>query len=233
MPSTEPEDVGGRPRREDDVRQPDERQAGGEDDEEEGGGEHPGREPPGAVGMARRPGGGGTVEAQSLGGAAHGIPTHSAEPSPRCWCFQIGVRALSVSMTARQASKACPRCGAAAATTTARSPTSQGARAVDRGDPERLGGREDLLADGAHGLHGGGVRGVLEAGHRRRRGRGRGRPRRRGRHLRTRGGGRRRAPRRRTAARRARRRARPRRHRWPWSSSGIGRRNDSRAAVVG
>ena len=29
-----------------------------------------------------------------MAGLAHGIPTHSVEPSPRLWCFQIGVSRL-------------------------------------------------------------------------------------------------------------------------------------------
>ena len=51
-----------------------------------------------------------------------GEPTHSSVPSPKRWCFQIGTSALSVSISAREASKASPRCAAVVAMTTAMSP---------------------------------------------------------------------------------------------------------------
>ena len=50
------------------------------------------------------------------------MPTHATEPSAKLCCFQIGTRAFTSSINSLPAAKASPRCPAATATTTARSP---------------------------------------------------------------------------------------------------------------
>src|SRR5690606_22893535 len=59
----------------------------------------------------------------TLGGPPHGRPTHSSVPSAKFWYFQIGTLLLRSSIKARAAAKASARWAAAAARTTARSPT--------------------------------------------------------------------------------------------------------------
>src|SRR5690606_26488828 len=60
------------------------------------------------------------------GRAQPSAPTHSLSPSSKTWCFQIGTRCLTVSTSSSQATKACLRCGAATAQTSAESPISSG-----------------------------------------------------------------------------------------------------------
>src|SRR5690606_26692284 len=66
-----------------------------------------------------------TCHGESLDGAGgHGVPTHSDVPSAKSCRFQIGTEARRSSISLEAAANASPRCGAAAATTTAASPIS-------------------------------------------------------------------------------------------------------------
>ena len=67
-------------------------------------------------------------------GEDYALLTHSLSPPANRWCFQIGTVCLISSISARQASKASPRCALDTATTTARSPTLQVADPVHGGD---------------------------------------------------------------------------------------------------
>src|SRR4029077_645977 len=67
----------------------------------------------------------GTLRTEPEDFPAHGVPTHSAVPSSKRWCFQIGTEAFKMSIRSRQASNAWVRCGQDTASTTARSPTAR------------------------------------------------------------------------------------------------------------
>jgi hypothetical protein len=81
---------------------------------------------------------------------AYGVPTHSSDPSANTWCFQIGTRAFSRSISARFGVERLPAVRGDARDDDGGLADREPAGAVDRreGEDVELGGH--LVGDGAH-----------------------------------------------------------------------------------